>query len=91
MNDLEYLFRKLFCEFLKNILFCVRDGCFNVNRFFKNATFILISTVFGEKTVKLKLPSRTQNSDFFSKIQKMPFTIDIQALSCQKAKNLMNK
>ena len=91
MNDLEYLFRKLFCEFLKNVIFCVRDGCFNVNSFLKNAIFIPISTVFGEKkTVKLKLPPQTQNISFFSKF-KNDFHIDIQALLCQKDKNLMNK
>ena len=53
---------------------------------------MLKSTAFEKmvKPVQLKQPSRTQ-IEVFKKNQKMTFTKDIQATSCQKSKNLMKK
>ena len=90
MGDIEYLFKSSLFEFLKNLLFCVRDGCFKFNRFFKIATLYWKVPFLKKKGLNLNHRHGRKIIDF-SKIQIMTFTIDIRALSCHKAKNLMNK
>ena len=75
MKNLECKFKKSFFEFLKNLLFYVRD-CLSLTVFFKNASFILKITAY-EKTVKKRLNLNYRHGRKiidFSKIQIITLT-----------------
>ena len=70
-------------------MFCVHDSCLSYTVSSKTLFYTDIGT-FCKKRQNLNNCHGRKTKDF-SKIQKMAFTVDIQAPLCQTAKNLMNK
>ena len=86
MKEFYYILQKPFFEFLKNLLFCVCDGCLNLTVFncFFQEFFYWEHEVFEKKTVKFKQPSRTQNNRFFKNSKKWVLQLILMLLHARK-------